>query len=144
MSVEAVRRRPWLLWLPALAVMAGIFLLSHQSGLRVTEDVDVERPLRVSGHLLAYAALGGLLLLAVARLDPPRPGQAVLAWVLAVAYGLTDEFHQSFVPDRNGRLDDVVTDAIGAAVGVVVAWLVLSALARARETAAQRSAVDRS
>ena len=132
MSVEAVRRRPWLLWLPALAVMAGIFLLSHQSGLRVTEDVDVERPLRVSGHLLAYAALGGLLLL------------AVLAWVLAVAYGLTDEFHQSFVPDRNGRLDDVVTDAIGAAVGVVVAWLVLSALARARETAAQRSAVDRS
>jgi VanZ family protein len=80
----------------------------------------------------------------VARLDPPRPGQAVLAWVLAVAYGLTDEFHQSFVPDRNGRLDDVVTDAIGAAVGVVVAWLVLSALARARETAAQRSAVDRS
>lgn len=144
MMTETVRRRPWLLWLPALAVMAGIFVLSHQAGLHVTEDVDVERPLRVSGHLLAYAALGGLLLLALARFDPPRVGQAVVAWVLAVAYGLSDEFHQSFVPDRNGRLDDVVTDAIGAAVGVIVAWLVLSMLARAREAAAERAVAERS
>ena len=129
----ASRRR--LLWLPALAVMAVIFVLSHQSGLSVTEDVDVERPLRVSGHLLAYATLAGLLLLALARGGRPQPLQAVVAWGLAVAYGITDEFHQSFVPDRNGRLDDVVTDAVGAAVGVVVAWIVLSALARARTAA---------
>ena len=32
-----------------------------------------------------------------------------------------------------GRLTDVVTDAIGAAAGVAIAWLVLAALARARE-----------
>ena len=55
--------------------------------------------------------------------------------VTALAYGLTDEFHQSFVPDRNGRLDDVVTDAIGAAIGVAVAWIVLNAVARSRATA---------
>jgi VanZ family protein len=128
--------RAWLLWLPALAVMAGIFVLSHQSGLSVTEDVDVERPLRVSGHLLAYATLAGLLLLPLARGAPPRPRQALAAWLLAVAYGFSDEFHQSFVPDRNGRLDDVVTDAIGAAIGVAVAWIVLSAIARSRTAAA--------
>ena len=137
MTVEGLRSRPWLLWLPALAVMAGIFVLSHQAGLHVTENVDVERPLRVSGHLLAYAALAGLLLLALARLGRPRPGQALLAWTLAVAYGLTDEFHQSFVPDRNGRLDDVLVDAVGAALGVVIGWIVLTALARAREAAAR-------
>ena len=138
MSLERVRTRPWLLWLPALGVMAVIVVLSHQSGLHVTEDVDVERPIRVSGHLLAYAALGGLLLLAITRLDRPRLGQALLAWVLAVAFGLSDEFHQSFVPDRNGRLDDVFVDALGAAGGIAIAWLVLSALARAREAGAQR------
>ena len=132
MSLEMLRLRPWLLWLPALVVMAVIFVLSHQSGLRVSEDVNVERPIRVTGHLLAYATLGALLLLALARLDRPRPAQALLAWILAVAFGLTDEFHQSFVPERMGRLNDVVTDAIGAAVGVAIAWLVLSALARAR------------
>jgi VanZ family protein len=136
--METLRARPWLLWLPAVAVMAAIFVLSHQSGLRVSEDVDVERPIRVTAHLLAYASLGGLLLLALTRLDRPRPAQALLAWVLAVAFGLSDEFHQSFVPDRMGRLNDVVTDAIGAAVGVVIAWLVLSALARARGASQER------
>ena len=94
MSLETLRARPWLLWLPALAVMAVIFVLSQQSGLRVSEDVNVERPIRVTGHLLAYATLGALLLLALARLDRPRPAQALLAWILAVAFGLTDEFHQ--------------------------------------------------
>jgi VanZ family protein len=56
---------------------------------------------------------------------------------MAVAYGLTDELHQSFVPDRNGRLDDVVTDALGAAVGVAIAWIALRALTRARAAAAR-------
>lgn len=138
MSSGTPRTRPWLLWLPALGVMAVIAVLSHQSGLHVSEDVDVERPIRVSGHLLAYASLGGLLLLALTRLDRPRLGQALLAWVLAVAFGLSDEFHQSFVPDRNGRLDDVFVDALGAAAGIAIAWVVLSALARAREAAAER------
>ena len=135
MSRASDAPRAWLLWLPAVAVMAGIFVLSHQSGLSVSEDVNVERPLRVSGHLLAYATLAGLLLLPLARGASPRPRQALAAWVLAVAYGLTDEFHQSFVPDRNGRLDDVVTDAIGAAIGVAVAWIVLDAVARSRAAA---------
>lgn len=137
MSTEVLRSRPWLLWLPALGVMGGIFVLSHQSGLRVTEDVDVERPIRVSAHLLAYATLAGLLLFALARGGQPHRLQAFGAWAMAVAYGLTDELHQSFVPDRNGRLDDVVTDAIGAAVGVAIAWIGLRALTRARAAAAR-------
>ena len=136
MTHGSVALRRWLPWLPALAVMAGIFVLSHQSGLRVSDDVDVERPLRVTGHLIAYATLAGLLLFALAQGARPRPLQALAAWLLAVVYGLTDEFHQSFVPDRNGRLDDVVTDAIGAAVGVIVAWIVLSAIARSRSAVA--------
>jgi VanZ family protein len=140
MSLEVARSRPWVLWLPALAVMAIIFALSHQAGLHVTEDVDVERPIRVSGHLLAYAVLAGCLLLALSRLDVPRPSRALLAWAMAVAYGLTDEFHQSFVPDRNGRLDDVFVDAVGAAVGVALTWLVLVAWTRARRRASEEQA----
>lgn len=122
--------RWWVYWLPAIAVMAGIFVLSAQSGLRVSEDVNVERPLRVSGHFIAYATLAGLLLLGLARGGQPRLWQAALAWGLAVAYGASDELHQSFVPDRMGRLNDLAVDAVGAAVGVVIAWIVLGLLAR--------------
>lgn len=140
MSLGVARSHPWVLWLPALAVMAVIFVLSHQAGLHVTENVDVERPIRVSGHLLAYAVLAGCLLLALSRLDVPRPSQALLAWALAVAYGLTDELHQSFVPDRSGRLDDVLVDAIGAAAGVALTWLGLLAWTRARQGASEEQA----
>lgn len=126
MSQEPRRSRRWLHWVPAIAVMATIFVLSSQSGLRVSEDADIDRPLRVTGHLLAYATLAALLLVALSWGRRPRPRDVLIAFGLAVVYALTDEFHQSFVPDRTGRLDDVVTDMIGAAVGLGVAWLWLS------------------
>lgn len=45
-------------------------------------------------------------------------------WLLAVLYAATDEIHQTFVPGRSGRVTDVLIDAAGAAVGVLVmAWL---------------------
>jgi VanZ family protein len=113
--------------------MAVIFVLSSQSGLRVSEDVDVERPLRVTGHLLAYATLAGLLLLALSWDRRPRLRDVLIAFGLAFVYALTDELHQSFVPDRTGRLDDVVTDMIGAAIGLTVGWLSLTLIAGRRE-----------
>jgi VanZ family protein len=113
-------------------MMAVIFVLSSQSGLRVSEDPAVDKPLRVTGHLLAFGLLGGLLLLALARDRQPRPRDAALAFVITVAYGLLDELHQSFVPDRTGRLDDVVTDTVGALIGIGVAWLLLTVIARSR------------
>ncbi len=45
-----------------------------------------------------------------------RPARWAL--VIAVIYGLSDEFHQSFVPGRNADLLDVITDAAGAAAGL--------------------------
>ncbi len=122
------RHRRWFYWLPALAVMVLIFVLSSQSGLRVSEDAAVEKPLRVTGHLLAFGTLAGLLLVALCWGRPPRLRDAAMALGITVVYGLTDELHQAFVPDRTGRLDDVVTDTIGALAGLAVVYLVLTLL----------------
>jgi len=65
--------RRWLYWLPAIVVMAAIFLLSSQSGLRVSEDAAVDKPFRITGHLLAYALLAALLLLADPAVRAGRP-----------------------------------------------------------------------
>ncbi|HEY9198606.1 MAG TPA: VanZ family protein [Gammaproteobacteria bacterium] len=74
-------------------------------------------------HLLAYGLLGALLLGAF-RL---RPGgymlrQIALAALIATLYGLTDEWHQSFVPGRNSDALDVVADAVGALLGSTLLW----------------------
>lgn len=45
-------------------------------------------------------------------------GVALAAWTLAVLYGLSDEFHQSFVANRHASALDVAFDAFGAAIGV--------------------------
>jgi VanZ family protein len=49
-----------------------------------------------------------------------RRGDALLAVVFSVVYGMSDEYHQSFVPGRDATAWDVAKDAVGALVG---AWL---------------------
>jgi len=40
--------------------------------------------------------------------------------ISASLYGISDEIHQSFVPERDGSLLDVVADVLGAVCGVYV------------------------
>jgi VanZ family protein len=48
-------------------------------------------------------------------------GLAAIA--LATMYGVSDEFHQSFVPGRSPDRFDVVADCVGATIGVALGWL---------------------
>ena len=47
---------------------------------------------------------------------------AVAAVAIATAYGVTDEFHQTFVPGRGWDANDLAADAIGACAGTFAAW----------------------
>jgi VanZ family protein len=69
-------------------------------------------------HGVAYALL--VVLLGRALHGAPRgvpPRLAVVAALLAVAYGAFDEVHQSFVPGRTASWLDLVADAVGASLG---------------------------
>ncbi len=136
MSDRAGRSRRWRYWLPALAVMAVIFVLSSQSGLRVSDDADVDRPFRVVGHLLAFGTLAACLLVALSWGRRPRLRDGAIAFGLTLLFAVSDEWHQSFVPERNGRVDDVVTDGIGALLGLAAAWALLTLAAARRERGA--------
>jgi VanZ family protein len=108
--------RPWLLGLVAWA--AVIFTLSsfpNPPGPRVTE------PRAVVAHVVFYAVLGYLAVrwLAAWRGTAGLP-VAAAAWLLAVAYGISDEVHQAFVPNRHASALDVLADAAGAALGVAL------------------------
>jgi VanZ family protein len=54
------------------------------------------------------------------------PRRAVLAWLLAAAFGVLDEWHQAFTPGRSARLEDALVDAAAAAG----ALLLITAAAR--------------
>jgi len=109
--------RVWLAlrWACVFGWMALIFALSAQSSFplpRVLWDDLYD----IAGHLGVYAVLAGLLRWALAGARVRRPG--LWAFVLAVLYGISDEFHQSFVPGRHPDIFDVATDAVGAWAGL--------------------------
>jgi VanZ family protein len=112
-------------WLAVAAWMGAIFALSSVSGLRVSQDAEVDRPLRTLAHLAAFGLLGGLVLYALCANARPSIARAVVAMAITTLYAIGDELHQSLVPDRSGRVQDVAIDALGALAGLAVAWLVL-------------------
>jgi VanZ family protein len=74
-------------------------------------------------HTGEYAILGALILIALRRYRPSTPLAAIAltAWAMATLYGMSDEFHQSFVPNRDANWLDVGFDTMGAAVGIAIA-----------------------
>jgi len=73
------------------------------------------------GHFGEYLVLGALYVVA---LGGRRHGwrAVALAVMLASLYGMTDEFHQSFVPGRVPDPADWITDTAGAMTGSLIAY----------------------
>ena len=110
-------------WAPAIAWAALIFVLSAQPGLRISSDASVDGPARHTAHGVVYTVLLLLIVHGMGALGRPLTLRtALLAGALTIGYGVTDELHQAFVPDRTGQPIDVVYDTIGAAVGLVIVW----------------------
>ena len=80
--------------------------------------------IRKAGHLTEY----GILALLAARAfrtssrELLRTGWLWAAFILVVAYSLTDEFHQSFVPSRTGSIYDSLIDSAGGLIALTILW----------------------
>src|SRR4051812_37802817 len=113
--------------------MAVIFIGSAQS--------DPSPGIGNLGHIVAhfceYAILATLWFWALFPHLGAR-NAALAAWLICVAYAISDEWHQSFVPDRDSDPVDVVVDACGAAAAAG-----LSLWVAARRAASRRPATSR-
>jgi VanZ family protein len=99
--------------------MTAIFIASSQSDLRPPDGVTNEQ-----AHSAGYAGLAALVSRALAGgFGAPVTGlRALGAVAITTAYGVSDEWHQSFVPGREADPRDVLADAIGAAIGTAGCW----------------------
>ena len=104
--------------LPALGWMVVIFVLSARSRIPRTPGLSVEFS-AVIGHLIAYGVLAALIYFATPP-GLPRHTRAVVAFGGAVLYGVSDEFHQSFVPGRDASLFDIGVNVAGALAAVAL------------------------
>lgn len=88
-------------------------------------------------HVAAYAILGLLTSRALAKGRLRNITWRVVCGAIAISslYGVTDEYHQRFVPGREFDLIDMFADAIGSVVGAfaVGAWGIIRRRSETRD-----------
>ncbi len=101
-------------WVLLFLWCALIFFLSSQQRLPGPENVSFDFLIKKTGHVSVYAVLFWLSYTAFSKENFTRP--SLYAFLFGIAYALSDEFHQSFVPGRTPMLRDVVIDIFGMIV----------------------------
>jgi len=104
-------------WLPAVLTMVVIFWFSSQPADKLPVFGWADALVKKSGHALGYAILTYWYWYALGMDKHKR----WLAWLFAILYALTDEFHQSFVAGRHPSIWDVlIFDNLGMLLSL---WL---------------------
>lgn len=109
-------------WVPLIGYAGLIFYISslpqpHEMMPSLFEEIS-DKVL----HLVEYGILGILCYRALRHAGGPWAAQYPLALAITVSvlYGMTDEVHQAFVPERQAQVGDLIADATGAGVA---AWV---------------------
>lgn len=108
----------FLYWIPAIICAALIFSLSHQS-----QPLGAKFPELVPDyvlHFFEYGIFGWTLVwgLTSGFQKVLSLHTSTAACLLAFLYGASDEFHQSFIPQREASFRDLLINAVGAMVFV--------------------------
>jgi VanZ family protein len=111
----------WILnWVPAIIVMAIIFVASSTSGSDIPSFGYLDFLAKKGGHLLGYALLGAASFRAWNRSGSLWRSAMLKASILVALYAVSDEWHQSFTPGRNPSFQDVGIDIVGGILGIVL------------------------
>lgn len=137
-------------WLPAIIIMIIIFSFSAKvaddssrtsSGITdkvvkiiefVTHDEiapgsstyeNIHVFIRKCGHFSEYMALGFTFILPYSLFVDRKNMIFLLCQFSSTFYACTDEFHQIFVPGRDGNFIDVGIDSAGAFAGISIGFL---------------------
>jgi VanZ family protein len=113
---KAPRRARVAAWGATGAWAAGIFTLSclnHATTGLPFPQAGWDKPV----HATFFAVLGGLTAVALRCEGKPWVRAALWGAALAALYGVTDELHQRFTPDRTCDVTDALADAVGGLLG---------------------------
>jgi VanZ family protein len=134
-------RNKKLLWLFPVSWMGVIFYFSHQPGIESAQtsgwlanivetiayvfnisstEVELHLLVRKGAHFIEFAILGLLLFIALYFTREKLLSSSVIALVIGVVYGIFDELHQLFIPGRSCQVTDMLIDASGVLLAVLL------------------------
>lgn len=108
---------------PMIVVMGTIFFLSHQTGDSI--DLPSFPGMDKLAHFFVYGVLAFTIIGAHRRQSRVTSPVRVIITTLVICllYGISDEYHQSFIPGRFVSRGDLVADITGACT-VCLSWLI--------------------
>lgn len=93
--------------------------------LGLDNNKNIEFIIRKSAHMFSYFVLF-LSAINVFKQFNNIVGRKeyIYSVIICLIYAITDELHQTFVPGRTGKYEDVLIDMIGVIVGIFVTMIV--------------------
>ena len=109
-----------LLSLPVLIILVTIFLLSHTAHPEFPK-IGIEWQDKIA-HVLAYFVLGISLILFYFSNAKKVEMRLIVIFTLLIGsfYGLSDEFHQYFIPGRDAEFLDWIADVFGLSLSLLL------------------------
>ena len=148
-------------WIPAVIIMGIIFYFSskqvdnsNESSLTIANEIlniydsitnsnyqenvrtelldSINHVVRKGAHFCEYALLASTIAFHLLVWKRKRKWVLIISILISALYAATDEFHQTLIQGRGGRLADVLLDTAGAATGMLFLSLALTISARIR------------
>ncbi len=104
-------------WVPSLLWMGFIFILSDRQRIAISQTYAINFLIFKTLHVIEYAILYSLLVRSLTLSNNHSNRENLLiAFILAVIYAITDEFHQTLISSREGTPRDILIDAVGITI----------------------------
>ena len=103
-------------WFPLFSYMGLIFYTSSipEERLIIPEIWNIDKVI----HIVEYGILGVLWFRVIGLAWEKSQKVVIIAFTITFLYGISDEFHQYFVPGRNADIYDAIANGIGAWLGI--------------------------
>lgn len=110
------------LWLPPLLWAAMIFKFSSGRVPMASQVYWQDFMVKKTGHVILFSTLSVLIYRGLIGGGVNRKKAAILAVVISLLYGASDEFHQMYTQGREARVRDVLIDGTGAGLVMFVIY----------------------
>jgi VanZ family protein len=103
--------------IPLILASIVIFIASHQEGVPFDTSIFIFQDKVM--HFFAYTIYGFTIQLYLKSLNLAKSKYIMFTIMIGSLFGLSDEFHQYFIPNRSTEFFDWVADTLGVSFSLV-------------------------
>ena len=81
--------------------------------------------IRKLAHFTIFAIIGFCVSMFIGSYDMNKIASTLLSFTLTTGYACIDEYIQTFIPGRNGSINDVMIDTSGVIIGILLYNIVI-------------------